>query len=425
MQILLIGGGGREHALAWKMAASPLVGKVWVAPGNAGTASEPRCENVPIAATDTNALLQFALNNHIDLTVVGPETPLANGVVDVFQKAQLPCFGPTKKAAQLESSKAFCKDFFKKYHIPTAEYQVFHTAQEAQAYVMNQPLPIVIKASQLAGGKGVVIAKTLKEAFDTITHFLDGSLLGAPTPTLVIERFLTGREVSFIALVDGEHVLPLATSQDHKTRDNGDQGPNTGGMGAYSPVPWVTPALEEAILQQVMIPTVRGMQQEGSPFVGFLYAGLMIDAKHRISVLEFNCRLGDPETQPILMRLKSDLVPLLLSALHQTLHLDHLEWDPSPAIGVILAARGYPGPTVQGKRITLPLSTPKTCKIFHAGTQVQDNSLVTQGGRVLCVTALGKTLQDAQETAYKTAQHIDFEGKFYRTDIGWQEGKSC
>ncbi len=418
MKILIIGNGGREHALAWKVAQSPLVIEVWVAPGNAGTALEPKCQNIPIEPTDVAALLAFAQEKHIHLTIVGPETPLLLGITDAFAKAGLHCFGPSAKAAQLEGSKAFCKDFLKRHHIPTADYETFTSVAKAQAYVAHQSLPIVIKASQLASGKGVIIAHSMKEAFDTLQQMFDGSLFGKPVETVVIEQFLTGQELSFIALVDGQHVLPLATSQDHKTRDNGDRGPNTGGMGAYSPVPWVTPSLEQTILKTVMIPTVQGMQEEHAPFSGFLYAGLMISPQGDIRVLEFNCRLGDPETQPLLMRMKSDLIPLLLSTFTHDLHTQQIEWHSKTAVGVVLASHGYPGPFIKDREISVPASIPEHTKIFHAGTKLSNNSILTNGGRVLCVTALGDGVAQAQEHAYETARKVDFDGVFYRTDIG-------
>ncbi len=413
MKVLIVGSGGREHALAWKVAQSPLVNQLFVAPGNAGTALEPKTRNVPIDATDILALHAFALKNKIDLTIVGPEAPLVLGITDMFTQSKLNCFGPTRQAAQLEGSKAFCKAFLKRHQIPTAAYEVFQQAAPAKAYIQTQTLPIVIKASGLASGKGVVIAQTQAEAFDAVDAFITQH-------EVIIEAFLTGEEVSFIAMVDGTHIQPLATSQDHKRRDTGDLGPNTGGMGAYSPAPIVDQALEAAILEKVMKPTVLGMQAEGTPFVGFLYAGLMIGPQGEITVLEFNCRLGDPEAQPLLMRLESDLVPLCLQALKGVLNQSRILWDPRSALGVVMASGGYPGDYQSGFPISGLESTLPHTKVFHSGTAHQNERCITRGGRVLCVTALGDTLAEAQQRAYAQTQKIQFRHAFYRTDIGWR-----
>lgn len=419
MKILIIGSGGREHALAWKVAQSPDVTHVFVAPGNAGTALEPKVQNVPLSVHQISELVAFAEGNAIDLTIIGPEAPLSEGIVDRFQEANLLCFGPTQKAAQLESSKVFCKNFLGRHHIPTAAYGTFTDVAAAKSFMAQQSLPIVIKASGLAAGKGVVIAHTMSEAIETIDDMLEGHTFGTAAGEIVIEQFLTGEEISFIAMVDGDHILPLATSQDHKTRDDGDVGPNTGGMGAYSPAPLVTPALEEAIMAQVMRPTVEGMKAEGAPFTGFLYAGLMIGADSSIQVLEFNCRFGDPETQPILMRMQSDLVPLCLKTLKGQLSDAHIEWDPRFAVGVVLASGGYPGAYQKNKKISgLNNSVPSDCQIFHSGTKLEGQEVVTDGGRVFCVTALGETLLEAQRKAYQAVKAIQFEGVFYRHDIG-------
>lgn len=418
MNVLIVGSGGREHALAWKVAQSPLVSQVFVAPGNAGTALEPKVQNIPLKVDQLSELVSFAQENKIDLTIIGPEAPLAAGIVDQFQTVGLLCFGPSAKAAQLESSKVFCKNFLKRHNIPTAAYGTFTDLTQACAFVEQQSLPIVIKASGLASGKGVVIAHTKEDAFETIENMLSGHSFGAAASEIVIEAFLKGEEISFIAMIDGEHILPLATSQDHKTRDDGDLGPNTGGMGAYSPAPLVTPALQEAIMSQVMRPAVAGMKAEGMPFTGFLYAGLMIQ-NGKINVLEFNARLGDPETQPLLMRMQSDIVPLCLHALKGTLDLASITWDPRFAVGVVLASAGYPGLYTKGHPITgLTAPLPSYCKIFHSGTTLIQNEVASDGGRVLCVTALGDTLQTAQTQAYHCIQSIHFDGLFYRQDIG-------
>jgi len=419
MKVLVIGGGGREHALAWKLAQSPRVETIFVAPGNAGTANEKKCQNVQIAADNLNGLLDFALGQGIDLTVVGPEQPLVMGVTDVFTQAGLRCFGPGQSAARLEGSKAFTKDFLARHHIPTAEYQTFTELRAALAYVRERGAPIVIKADGLAAGKGVVVAQTVEEAEAAVNDMLAGNRFGDAGHRVVIEDFLEGEEASFIVMADGEHILPLATSQDHKRVGEGDTGPNTGGMGAYSPAPVVTPEVHERIMRDIVIPTVRGMAAEGAPYIGFLYAGLMIAPDGSPRVIEFNCRSGDPETQPIMMRLESDLVELCEAALDGDLHNQKAAWDPRFAIGVVLAAGGYPGDYHKGDAIVgLPPFPNNYVKVFHAGTAEQDGQIVTNGGRVLCVTALGDTLEDAGQRAYHIAEGIRWPGRFFRRDIG-------
>ncbi len=420
MNILIIGSGGREHALAWKVAQSPNTTKIFVAPGNAGTAREPNTENVAIKAEDIAALVDFAREHRIALTIVGPETPLALGVVDAFNAAGLRCFGPTRAAAQLESSKAFAKDFLARHHIPTAAYGVFTTIAAALAYIRKLGAPLVVKADGLAAGKGVVIAHTLAEADAAVTDMLSGNAFGVAGSRVVIEEFLQGEEASFIVMVDGEHILPLATTQDHKARDDGDRGPNTGGMGAYSPAPVVTPAVHARIMREIIEPTVRAMAAEGNPYTGFLYAGVMIGPEGAPRVLEFNCRLGDPETQPIMMRLRSDLIELCVAALEQ--RLDHMqaEWDTRAALGVVLAAGGYPGPYRSGDVIHGITQGDNERKIFHAGTALRGDAIVTAGGRVACVCALGTNVVEAQRRAYEQVRSINWEGMYYRTDIGYR-----
>ena len=421
MKVLIIGNGGREHALAWKAAQSPLVTKVFVAPGNAGTALEANLENINIKATDIAGLLNFAQEQQIDLTIVGPEAPLVIGIVDSFQKAGLKIFGPSKAAAQLEGSKAFTKDFLARHNIPTAEYQNFTEIEPAIAYIRQKGAPIVIKADGLAAGKGVIVAMTLKEAEDAVHDMLAGNAFGNAGHRVVIEEFLDGEEASFIVMVDGEHVEPMATSQDHKRVGDGDTGLNTGGMGAYSPAPVVTDDVFSKVMEQVIYPTVNGMAQEGNVYVGFLYAGLMIDKQGNPKVIEFNCRFGDPETQPIMMRMQSDLVELCLAAVEGKLNTVKSKWDPRPALGVVLAAGGYPG-DYNTKDVILGLSaeTDKDCKIFHAGTSLENGQVYTNGGRVLCVTALGNTVSDAQQYAYEQLKNIYWHGCYYRHDIGYR-----
>ncbi|TCL05668.1 phosphoribosylamine--glycine ligase [Sodalis ligni] len=421
MNILIIGNGGREHALAWKSARSPLAGKVYVAPGNAGTAIEPALENVNIAATDIPALVEFAQGHDIGLTIVGPEAPLVLGIVDAFRAAGLRVFGPTKAAAQLEGSKAFTKDFLARHHIPSASYGNFTEIEPALAYVREKGAPIVIKADGLAAGKGVIVAMTLPEAEAAIQDMLAGNAFGDAGHRIVVEEFLEGEEASFIVMVDGAHVLPMATSQDHKRVGDGDTGPNTGGMGAYSPAPVVTDEVHRRVMDQVIWPTVRGMAAEGNVYTGFLYAGLMIDPEGNPKVIEFNCRFGDPETQPIMLRMRSDLVAHCLAATDGRLDRETSSWDQRPALGVVLAAGGYPAAYRSGDEITgLPAQEVEGEKVFHAGTALKDGKVLTQGGRVLCVTALGDTVADAQARAYRGARAIHWQNSFYRTDIGYR-----
>ncbi|GAB2934313.1 phosphoribosylamine--glycine ligase [Hafnia psychrotolerans] len=421
MNILIIGNGGREHALAWKASQSPLADKVYVAPGNAGTALEPLLENVDIAATDIAGLLAFAKSNDIGLTIVGPEAPLVIGVVDAFRAAGLKIFGPTQEAAQLEGSKAFTKDFLARHNIPSADYQNFTEIEPALAYLRSKGAPIVIKADGLAAGKGVIVAMTLKEAEDAVHDMLAGNAFGDAGHRIVIEEFLDGEEASFIVMVDGTNVLPMATSQDHKRVGDGDSGPNTGGMGAYSPAPVVTDEIHQRVMDQVIWPTVRGMAAENNTYTGFLYAGLMISADGQPKVIEFNCRFGDPETQPIMLRMRSDLVELCLAGAEGRLDEVTSEWDPRPSLGVVLAAGGYPGDYTNGDAIHgLPLEEVPDGKVFHAGTRLQNERVVTNGGRVLCVTALGKTVAAAQLRAYQLAKDIRWEGSFCRKDIGYR-----
>jgi phosphoribosylamine--glycine ligase len=426
MNVLVIGGGGREHALAWKIAQSNKVQKVFVAPGNGGTARDKRLDNIDI--TDVKALREFAQTNGIELTVVGPETPLAAGVVDEFRAHGMRIFGPTKAAAQLESSKAFSKAFMKRHNIPTAEYDTFTDAQAAHDYVNAKGAPIVVKADGLAAGKGVVVAMTAAEAHEAIDFMLLDNKLGVSHneggARVVIEEFLQGEEASFIVMCDGKTVLPLATSQDHKRLLDADEGPNTGGMGAYSPAPVVTPEVHARAMREIILPTIKGMEKDGIPFTGFLYAGLMIDPQGQVKTLEFNCRMGDPETQPIMARLKTDLVDVLMAATatNAEARFDdfELEWDRRTAIGVVMAAHGYPMSPRKGDVITgLPQDSDDVV-VFHAGTQMQDGQVVTSGGRVLCVTALGGTVKLAQQLAYDSLKGIHFDGMQYRTDIGYR-----
>ncbi len=421
MNILIIGNGGREHALAWKAAQSPLADTVFVAPGNAGTAREPGVENVAIDVLEIDALIAFAQSSAVGLTIVGPEVPLVAGIVDRFRAVGLPCFGPTRGAAQLEGSKSFSKDFLRRHRIPTAAYASFHELDAALAYIHEQGAPIVIKADGLAAGKGVILAQTEAEAAAAVQDMLAGNVFGEAGHRVVIEEFLQGEEASFIAMVDGEHCLPLATSQDHKARDNGDTGPNTGGMGAYSPAPVVTPAIHEQVMQQVMLPTIRGMAAEGNTFTGFLYAGLMIGTDGVPRVLEFNVRFGDPETQPVMCRLRSDLVELCLAALDGRLDTVKAEWDTRAALGVVMAAGGYPNSYRKGDIIKgLAEADDMPCKVFHAGTVADGTAAKTSGGRVLCVCALGDTIAAAQQQAYACIGHIHWPDVYYRTDIGYR-----
>lgn len=421
MNILIIGGGGREHALAWKASQSPLADKVYVAPGNAGTALESALENVDIAATDIDGLLQFAKDKQIGLTIVGPEAPLVIGIVDAFQSAGLTIFGPTQGAAQLEGSKAFTKDFLARHKIPTADYQNFTEVEPALAYLDKVGAPIVIKADGLAAGKGVIVAMTLAEAKDAVKDMLAGNAFGDAGHRIVIEEFLDGEEASFIVMVDGENVIPMATSQDHKRVGDGDTGLNTGGMGAYSPAPVVTDEIHQRVMEQVIYPTVKGMDAEGHRYQGFLYAGLMIDKAGNPKVIEFNCRFGDPETQPIMMRLQSDLVELCLAGAKGELAGKDSSWDERPALGIVIAAGGYPGDYHNGDVIHgLPTKDAADSKVFHAGTKLKEGEVTTAGGRVLCVTALGNDIAQAQQKAYQAAENIYWDGSFYRKDIGYR-----
>jgi len=420
VKVLIIGSGGREHALAWKVAAEPHVTQVYVAPGNAGTATEPRCQNVEIAADDVAGLVRFATGAAIDLTIVGPEAPLVLGVVDEFRAAGLRCFGPSRACARLEGSKAFAKDFLRRHHIPTAAYARFTRDSFDAAFVRAQRLPVVIKADGLAAGKGVVIATTHAEALSTIRAMFDGAF-GSAGDTVVVEEFLEGEEASFIVMVDGRHVLPLATSQDHKRLLDGDLGPNTGGMGAYSPAPVVSAAAHERIMREVILPTVAGLAADGTPYSGFLYAGIMIAPDGTPNVLEFNCRFGDPETQPIMMRLRSKLTELVAAALDGRLAEVTAEWDPQAALGVVLAAPGYPDAPRKGAAITgLERAAALPGKVFHAGTQLAGTTTVTAGGRVLCAVGLGSSVAAAQRCAYALVDCVAFEGMQCRRDIGFR-----
>ncbi|MCW8934093.1 MAG: phosphoribosylamine--glycine ligase [Gammaproteobacteria bacterium] len=420
MNILIIGGGGREHALAWKAAQSEAVKTVFVAPGNAGTAREDKVKNVDINAEDIDALKNFAMQNEIALTIVGPEAPLVNGIVDTFQAAALKIFGPSRSAAQLEGSKAFAKDFLARNEIPTAAYGNFTNEAEAITYIKQQGAPIVIKADGLAAGKGVILAQTEAQAIEAVEDMLSGNKFGNAGARVVIEEFLPGEEASFICMVDGKNILPLATSQDHKARDEGDTGPNTGGMGAYSPAPLVTDEIHQKVIDEIIRPTVDGMANEGHPFTGFLYAGLMIK-NNKAKVLEYNVRFGDPETQPIMMRLQSDIVELCLAAVDGKLDEHTAQWDPQYALGVVLAAGGYPDNYNKGDVISGldGLDTYKT-KVFHAGTAIKDEQIVTNGGRVLCACGMGNNVAEAQKAAYEIVEKIQWDKVYYRKDIGFK-----
>lgn len=420
MKILVIGGGGREHALAWKAAQSPMVDQVFVAPGNAGTALEDKLTNVDIAATDLKNLGKFAGDENIELTIVGPEAPLVIGVVDHFQRLGLKIFGPTQDAAQLEGSKTFTKDFLARHNIPTAEYQSFTEIDPAIDYIKQMGAPIVVKADGLAAGKGVILAESEDEAIAAVKDMLAGNAFGDAGHRVVVEEFLRGEEASFICMVDGKNILPMATSQDHKARDNGDKGPNTGGMGAYSPAPVVTDHIYQRAMNEVIRPTVEGMAAEGNPYTGFLYAGLMIDAEGIPKVLEYNCRFGDPETQPIMMRMQSDLVEHCLAALDGKLNQQTAVWDNRVSLGVVLAADGYPNQYAKGDAISHIPEQTDDGKTFHAGTIFHDEQLVSNGGRVLCVVGLGDNVKQAQDKAYELVSEIDWPGAYYRTDIGFK-----
>ncbi|WP_313327423.1 phosphoribosylamine--glycine ligase [Stutzerimonas balearica] len=421
MNVLIIGSGGREHALAWKVAQDPRVEKVFVAPGNAGTALEAKCENVAIDVLAIEQLADFAATN-VQLTIVGPEAPLVKGVVDLFRSRGLSIFGPTAGAAQLEGSKAFTKDFLARHDIPTAAYQNFTEVEPALAYLRERGAPIVIKADGLAAGKGVIVAMTLAEAEEAVRDMLSGNAFGDAGARVVIEEFLDGEEASFIVMVDGENVLPMATSQDHKRVGDGDTGPNTGGMGAYSPAPVVTPAVHQRVMDEIIYPTVRGMAAEGNVYTGFLYAGLMIDKSGAPKVIEFNCRFGDPETQPIMCRLESSLILLIEAAQAKALNKVEATWDPRPTLGVVLAAGGYPGDYAKGDVIDgLDEAAALDGKVFHAGTALDaEGRVVTAGGRVLCATAIGESVEQAQQQAYRLAEKIRWNGMFYRKDIGYR-----
>jgi phosphoribosylamine--glycine ligase len=421
MNVLIIGGGGREHALAWQASKNRGVHKIFVAPGNAGTALEKKTENVPLDVMDIDGLLTFAKDNKVDLTIVGPEAPLVAGIVDLFQAANMDIFGPTKGAAQLEGSKTFAKDFLQRHGIPTASYATFTQVAPALAYINEQGAPIVIKADGLAAGKGVILADTIEQACAAVQDMLAGNAFGEAGNRVVIEEFLVGEEASFIVMADGKNVLPLASSQDHKARDEGDLGPNTGGMGAYSPAPVVDATLHQRIMDEVIMPTVNGMAADGYVYTGFLYAGIMVDSDGTPKVLEFNCRFGDPETQPIMMRLKNSIVELCVAGTMGVLDQTIAHWDSRPAIGVVLAAKGYPDAYPKGDVISLPEELGQTSKIFHAGTTLNDEGMVTtNGGRVLCAVALGDTVGEAQHKAYELADQITWEGKFCRRDIGYR-----
>lgn len=420
MNILVLGSGGREHALAWKIAQDSQVSQVFVAPGNAGTATESKCQNIQLDILNNNAIIDFAKANNVDLVVVGPEAPLVNGVVNAVQDAGLKIWGPTQYAAQLEGSKAFAKDFLKKHNIPTAFYEVFTEIAPAKAYVEKHGAPIVIKADGLAAGKGVIVAMNNDEAFAAIDDMLSSNKFGDAGSRVVIEQFLAGEEASFICMVDGKNILPMATSQDHKRIFEGDQGPNTGGMGAYSPAPVVTPEIFERVMNEIMRPTVEGMAKDGHTYTGFLYAGLMIDEQGQPRVIEFNCRFGDPETQPIMMRLQSSLVDLILAGVEGNLPSE-AQWDERKSIGIVLASEGYPETARKGDVISGLGQSPEGTKIFHAGTSTTaDGHVVTAGGRVLCVTALGDTVLEAQVNALEVCGQVTFDGMQYRTDIGYR-----
>ncbi len=420
MKVLIIGSGGREHALAWKVTQSAGVEHVFVAPGNAGTAIEANVSNVDIDVLDFNALVAFAKSENIALTIVGPEAPLVEGVVDRFESEGLRAFGPSKGAAQLEGSKAFTKDFLARNNIPTAEYQYFTEVEPAHAYIREKGAPIVVKADGLAAGKGVIVAMTEQEALDAVTDMLSGNAFGEAGCRVVVEEFLTGEEASFIVMVDGSNILPMATSQDHKARDNGDQGPNTGGMGAYSPAPVVTDSVFEKVMARVIHPTVEAMLDDGNRYRGVLYAGLMIDGEGNPKVIEYNCRFGDPETQPIMMRLQSDLVALCNAALDKTLDQCTADWDPRAALGVVLAAGGYPNAYNKGDIIHGLETQIIDAKVFHAGTKLIDGNVTTNGGRVLCATALGHTVAEAQAKAYELTHAVTWKDVYYRDDIGYR-----
>lgn len=421
MNVLVIGSGGREHALAWKASQSKDVETVFVAPGNAGTATEAGLQNVDLNVDNFEALADFAKNNQVGLTIIGPEAPLVDGIVDYFSSQGLRCFGPSKGAAQLEGSKAFTKDFLARHNIPTADYQNFTEVEPALAYLKEKGAPIVVKADGLAAGKGVIVAETLEQAEEAVKDMLSGNAFGEAGCRVVIEEFLEGEEASFIVIADGKNILPMATSQDHKRVGDGDSGPNTGGMGAYSPAPVVTPEVHARIMEQVIVPTVEGMAAEGNDYTGFLYAGLMISPEGQPKVIEYNCRFGDPETQPIMLRLQSDLVELCQAALDKKLDQAETSWDPRASVGVVLAAGGYPASYRKGDVISgLDQADSDSQKVFHAGTTIQNGEVVTNGGRVLCATALGETVTEAQAKAYEQVAKISWADMFFRSDIAYR-----
>ena len=420
MNVLVIGSGGREHALAWKSAQSPEVGKVYVAPGNAGTALEHKVENVPLAPSDTEGLVEFARARAVALTIVGPEAPLVAGITDAFEKAGLRCFGPSAQAAMLEGSKNFSKAFMRRHGIPTAGYESFTELGAALDYLETRDFPLVVKADGLAAGKGVTVARTRAEAALALTGMMSGGKFGAAGQRVVIEDFIDGEETSFIVISDGETAVPLASSQDHKARDDGDAGPNTGGMGAYSPSSIMDDTLHDRIMRRVIEPAIAGMKEEGAPYRGFLYAGLMVDADGNPEVLEFNCRLGDPETQPILMRLQGDLPAMCDMALSQRLRAEAVSWDPRPAVGVVMASSGYPEGATRDRAINGLEQADGTVKVFHAGTRQDGDEVLTNGGRVLCVTALGDSVTGARDKAYRAVAAVDCDALFYRTDIAYR-----
>ena len=418
MKVLVVGSGGREHALAWKISQSPHVTHIFVAPGNGGTEIENNIINIDIKASDIKGLLAFAKSNEVDITIVGPEDPLVKGITNRFEEENLMCFGPTKEAAQLEGSKEFMKVFLEKYSIPSAEYKAFTNAKEAIDYIKKKGCPIVIKADGLAAGKGVTIAKNMNEAIEAIHDSMNSQIFGDAGKKVVIEEFLSGEEASFIVMTDGKTALPFASSQDHKARDDGDLGPNTGGMGAYSPAPIVDEEIHEKIMNTVIYPTLAGLEKEGLKYIGFLYAGLMIDKNKNLKVLEFNCRFGDPETQPIMMRLKSDLAQLCYDACRESLQNSELEWDDRKSLGVVMASKGYPHEYESNQDIQNLPKSENDLKIFHAGTKIENGKLKSNGGRVLCVTALGSTVHSAQEKAYNAISKISWKDSYFRRDIG-------
>ena len=418
MKVLVVGSGGREHALAWKISQSPHVTHIFVAPGNGGTEIENNIINIDIKASDIKGLLAFAKSNEVDITIVGPEDPLVKGITNRFEEENLMCFGPTKEAAQLEGSKEFMKVFLEKYSIPSAEYKAFTNAKEAINYIKKKGCPIVIKADGLAAGKGVTIAKNMNEAIEAIHDSMNSQIFGDAGKKVVIEEFLSGEEASFIVMTDGKTALPFASSQDHKARDDGDLGPNTGGMGAYSPAPIVDEEIHEKIMNTVIYPTLAGLEKEGLKYIGFLYAGLMIDKNKNLKVLEFNCRFGDPETQPIMMRLKSDLAQLCYDACRESLQNSELEWDDRKSLGVVMASKGYPHEYESNQDIQNLPKSENDLKIFHAGTKIENGKLKSNGGRVLCVTALGSTVHSAQEKAYNAISKISWKDSYFRRDIG-------